>query len=258
MTELPPTLTQDAIIWALVMARLSGLMLTAPLLQLTHIPMMWKALVVGVFSLAVMPTLPPSSGACDWQALPSFAIALHLVVELAVGGLLGALLGISLSIALTAGTLMDSLLGFSNATLLDPATHESHPLVASLYQALMAIVILGLDGHQALFLLIARSFQWMPVGQISHGAETVQLAQSLAGLFFPMVLSLCLPLLMSLLGIEILLAFMSKLMPQVNIMMAGASLKLGLGWLMVWWSLPSTIGAMDKMFWSLLGRVGGG
>ena len=252
------TLLSDALLWSMVMGRLSGFMLTAPLMQLKHIPMMWKALLVAIFSLVVMPTLPASAAPVDWSTLPTFAIALHLLLELALGSLIGSLLGISLAIALSAGTLMDAMLGFSNATLLDPASQEQHPLVASLYQALMGLIILGLDGHQALFLLVARTFQWMPVGEISHVPELTRLAQSLAGLFFPMVLSLSLPLLMGLLGIEIVLAFFSKLMPQVNIMLAGASLKLGLGWILVWYSLPSTLTAMDNLFWSMLRRMGGG
>ena len=250
-------LTQDMILWAMIIARLSGLFVSAPLLQMHYLPTLWKALLVGIFSMIIMPTLPVPEMKAQWATLPAFSLALHLAMELAVGCMLGSLLGISLGIALGAGNLIDSMLGFSNATLLDPTNGEQHPLMSSFYQALMTLVIIGLDGHQALFMLIARSFQWIPVGEATHLHELTALCNSVAGLFFPMMLSLVLPLLMALLGIEIMLAFLSKLMPQVNIMMAAASLKLGLGWLLVWWSMPSTLKAMDNLFWTILGKVGG-
>ena len=246
------TLSLDLVLLVHVMTRISGMFVTSPIVQLKQLPIMWKALMVMVLSLIMWPTITPPTEPISESPV---ALPISLACELAIGCMLGGIASLSLSIALSAGTVFDTMMGFGNATLLDPAGHEPHPLMASFFQTIMTLLFLAKDGHQAIIMLVSHSFRWFPPAQPPQPWTFMPLIQSVSGLFFPLLLALILPVLLALLSVEILIAFLSKLMPQVNFMVAGASLKLGLGWMMIIISLPATLHRLDGMFWTCWQKI---
>lgn len=226
----------------LLFCRLTGLVLVSPILSLKSLPLQWKALLVASLSAVIYPLLPvPTQG---WPTLTALAAA--AAWELLVGTWLGFMTGLAAAVALSAGALLDLQMGLSNATLLDPGHGESHPMIASAYQVIFILLLLGADGHLALLAVLMRSFETFPLGQgVAHTLSLLLLNSAFQ--FFPLVLGLALPLMLALLAIDLILALFSRLMPQLNMMLAGASLKLGLGWLLVVLSLPSTLAGMDRL-----------
>ena len=147
-------------------------------------------------------------------------------------------------------------MGLANATLLNPGAGEAHPLLANLYQSVMMLLLLAGNAHYVLIILVIKSYLWFP----SQGAFQLELVTRLcsgcANCFFPLLMAVVLPVMTAMLGIEVFLAFLGRLLPQVNILVIGGPIRLVLGWILLLAALPVTLNKFDSIWQELLGKLG--
>ncbi|MEW6281335.1 MAG: flagellar biosynthetic protein FliR, partial [Candidatus Eremiobacterota bacterium] len=184
----------------------------------------------------------------------ALAIALAVCWEFGAGWLVGCVASLAVGVALTVGGVLDLQIGLANASLLDPAGREPQPLLASVLQTLMLLVILACDGHHALVWMLLRSYGWLPPGAPPDAHLGPLLSGCVSG-FFSLSFAMLLPLLTAMLGVELCLAFLARLLPQVNMLMLGAPLKLALGWVLLLASLPVLLSGMEGVWESYLMRI---
>lgn len=237
--------------YLLVSVRLSGMMVAAPVFHLKQLPNLAKAGLVLLLSLLITPLVAPP------PTPPGvFAVALAVGWEFAVGWLVGSLTSLASSIALSAGGILDVQLGLANATLLNPGAGEAHPLLSNLYQTTMMLLLLAGNAHYALIVLVLKSYQWFPSQGHWQLALLTRVCSGCFHSFFPLLLAVVLPVMTAMLGVELFLAFLGRLLPQVNILIIGAPIRLILGWLLLLAALPVTLSAFDDIWQSLLSQLG--
>ncbi len=162
----------------LVMVRLSGLMVFAPIFSSAAIAPRIKA----GFVIAMTILLAPVVG-----TLP------HARVELDMVGLLGELaVGLTFGFALTlinealmfAGQMLGMEFSFSLVNLLDPNSNIQTPVLGQLLSWLGILVLIGAGLDRSLLAAVMRSFAVVPVGQaVMHAGTGAALAAMAGGVF---------------------------------------------------------------------------
>ncbi|MDA8090855.1 MAG: flagellar biosynthetic protein FliR [Nitrospiraceae bacterium] len=135
-----------------------------------------------------------------------------------------------------AGQIMSMAMGLSMATILNPEMGQATELT-TLYSMIAMLFFLIVDGHHELIFAFVRSFEWAPPGKvsISHLAPAVL---AMSGKMFVISLKLAAPVLIAGLTINLLLGFLQKAAPQMNIFFVSYPLYMLVGFVLLILGLP--------------------
>ena len=112
-------------VWALVLARVLGLCLTAPALAVPELDWRFRLGLAALLGMVLIPVLEPVIvPPVGWPG-----IARRLFLEVLTGGVLGWSAALIIAGARLAGELVAAQAGLSTATLLDPETGEEHDVI---------------------------------------------------------------------------------------------------------------------------------
>ena len=124
-------------------------------------------------------------------------------------------------------------MGLSISQALNPASGTSSPIISQAFTLLLAMVFISLNAHQWLFSAVYSSFAHVPVGySFIFDGHLVEKVVYISGQMFAIAIGIAMPIFSVLLIKDILLGFVSKLMPQMNIFMVSMPLKIYLGLLL--------------------------
>jgi flagellar biosynthetic protein FliR len=249
----------DPVPFLLVVARLSGLVLVAPVFGHGLVPARVRAGLVGVLALALVPVVPgPALDA------PSVATLAGLcAVEGAVGVLLGLVAQLVVAGVQLGGQLAGLQAGFGVADLIDPSTGAGASVVARWQQLAALLAFVVLDVHHLLLRALLESFRVAPVGHlVLSGDLLAHVIEQGAGLFAVGV-RVAAPVLVVLLLVHGGLAVLGRTIPQLNAFAVGLPVSAGVGLLVVGASLPFTMrfvagrfDALGGVLDALVGRLG--
>ena len=234
-------------VFALVAARLGGLLMFQPILGAMAIPMNLRVLLVLGLAALITPIvgLPP-----DAPASP-LAILLAMGTEVLLGGLIG-LVGVTCFLGVQWGGLLiaqESGLAFGH--IVDPNSEEQETVIGVLYLQLAAVVFLILGGHRALIAACLDTFVTIPLlsdtGVTQFGAELLCQAVTLGG---QIAMRVAAPAVLAMFLANLAMGFVSRTMPTLNVLAVGFSIKAMLAFLLMAVSLPSAadafLGAVDQ------------
>ncbi|MBP7933871.1 MAG: flagellar biosynthetic protein FliR [Phycisphaerae bacterium] len=213
----------------LVLARISGLMLTAPFFSGSIIPTQVKAILVLAVSAVVFPMAGPHT------AVP---VTMSTVVWGMVGELaLGTIVGIGVSLVLT-GVQMGVQLASQQAGMalgeaFNPMLETSLPVVSELYFFVSFTVFLAVGGHRAMIRALLDSFETLPLMGLRVDESMVLLMISLVTVAFTVAIRVAGPMMLALLMSFITLGFLSRTVPQLNILTVGFPAKMMLALLIM-------------------------
>ncbi len=201
------------------LVRVSGMVVFAPFFSSAVIPSRAKA----VFVLSVTYLLAPLvAGLPGARAEVSFG---SLLGELAVGLIYGLTLALLNEMLLFAGQIAGMQFSFSLVNLLDPATAIQTPLLGELFQLMGTLVMITAGLDRILLASMVRSFRAVPLGGFAMApATTLGIVQAAGGIFLAAV-ELAAPVLAATLLIEVAVALMGKLSPQLPVMSLTVPLK---------------------------------
>jgi flagellar biosynthetic protein FliR len=203
----------------LVMIRLSGVMVFAPVFSSSAIAPRIKAGFVIAMTVLLAPAIAVVPGArpvFDGQAL---------LGELGVGVVFGLSLML-LNEALTfAGTLLGLQFSFSLVNLLDPNSMIETAVLGQMLSWLGVLVIIGSGLDRSLLAAFVRSFSVVPVGQAVVQAKTGATLALMASGIFLAGLQLAAPVMAAALAIEVTIALVGRLSPSMPSMVVSIPLK---------------------------------
>jgi flagellar biosynthetic protein FliR len=230
----------------LVMVRLSGLMVFAPVFSSSAIAPRIKAGFVFAMTILLAPavaTVPGARAVLDGRAL---------LGELSVGLLFGLSLML-LNEALTfAGTLLGLQFSFSLVNLLDPNSMIETAVLGQMLSWLGVLVIIGSGLDRSLLAAVVRSFSAVPVGQAVMLAKTgVALAMMGGGIFLAGV-QLAAPVMAAALAVEVTVALVARLSPQLPSLVISVPAKTMVSYVVLIASLAVWPGWIERHFTALL------
>lgn len=208
----------------LVLVRISGLMVFAPVFSSSAIPVRVKA----GFVLAVSFLLAPVVGGFP-RARTELGVV-PVLGELSIGLVLGLTLSLLDEALRFAGQVMGLQFSFSLVNLLDPNTTVETPLLGQLFGWMGTLVILGAGLHRTLLAALMRTFATAPVGTVRLDPRVGLALVPMAGGIFAAAMQLAAPVLTATLLAEMAVALAGKLAPQLPVMAVDIPIKTLLGY----------------------------
>jgi flagellar biosynthetic protein FliR len=146
--------------------------------------------------------------------------------EVLIGLSVGFLVRVLFSMVSAAGELVSMQSGLSFARSMDP-TMMANVTVLEQFQSLLAMMIfLGIDGHHAVLKGISASLRQVPPGSIAVKPALFQYLVGSAGGLFAASLRICAPVVVTLFLVDLALGILARLIPQINVFIEGASVKM--------------------------------
>ncbi len=232
---------------ALVLVRISVLVALAPLFS----PRAFPARAKVVFSLALCWLLMPVVAGVSSGVELSFSAMLG---EVLVGAVYGLSLGLINEMLQIAGQIVGVQFSFSLVNLLDPASEIQTPLMADLFQILGTLVLFAAGLDRVLLASLVRSFRVVPPGSFPLAASTGVahlLVPMLSGSFFA-ALELAAPVLAATVLVDLSVALLGKLSPQLPVIALTIPLKTMLGFVLLIGSLALWPRFIEARFSGLL------
>lgn len=215
MKDLYALLTPETIAtFFLVVARVSGLFMVAPLLSNHAIPARVRIALIIMLSLILFPLAPKAASLIAVKS--DLALIAQIFSEMTIGLILGFVAYLVFAAVQMAGELMGIQLGLAIATIFDPANEGSAGIMTSLYVILGSLFFLALDGHHLILAGLTRSFQIAPVGLGFNITQTYGITE-MAAKAFAVALQIAVPLLVVSTVMNVVFGFITKLSPSMNI-----------------------------------------
>ncbi len=230
----------------LALVRVSGMVAFAPFFSSTALPLRAKA----VFVLAVAYLLAPLVA-----TLPNAHLTLSfpaLLGELSVGLVYGLTLTLLNEMLLFAGQIIGLQFSFSLVNLLDPASSIQTPLMGELFQLMGTLVVLAAGLDRILLASLVRSFRVAPLGSYVLAPVTTLAIVRAAGGIFLAAFELAAPVLAATLLVDVAIALMGKLSPQLPVMNLTVPLKTLAGFALLTGSLALWPRFIEARFAGLL------
>lgn len=233
----------------LVMIRVSGVMVFAPVFSSEAIPVRVKTVFVLAFSILLAPVV---------SALPLAKAELgpmEVIGELGVGLVFGLQLSLLNEIVLFCGQVLGFQFSFSLVNLLDPDAPIQVPLLSQMFSLMGTMILLASGLHRDILLAFLRSFQAAPVGAaILPGNLGLELVKELGGVFFA-ALQLAAPVMAATILAEVAVGALGKLSPQLPVMVVSIPAKTMLGYVSLIGSLALWPHFLEGRFSTLLDRA---
>lgn len=247
---------ESLIVFILVATRISGMITTAPLFSTFPIPMQLKACLAMLTAFLIYPFVLQHTD----LPIPHNMLSMSLMVfkELCIGVLIGfcaQLIFVGIQIG---GQLLSIQMGLAIAEALDPVTKQHVPVVGQFYLFMASLVFIFINGHNWLFTSIYSSYLTIPLGlSFDFSTDLTQKVLIFTSQLFSIAFGIIMPIFIFLFVIDIALAFLSKIMPQMNIFMVSLPLKILLGIALMCIFLPSTSIYLSSLITSLLESLKG-
>ena len=235
----------------LVMFRLSGLMVFAPIFSSNAIAPRIKAGFIFAMSVLLAPTVVLAHGAAA-------EITVRAVLgELAVGLIFGLTLTFLTETVLFASTLLGMQFSFSLVNLIDPVSKVETPVLGQLFGWMTTLILLAAGLHRTLLLAVLRSFDAVPVGTFVMSAPTGARLAHMAGGIFLAGVQLASPVVAAALVVEITVALMGRISPQLPTTILSVPLKTLVSYGVLMGSLAVWPAFLERHFDSLLNAATG-
>lgn len=203
-----------------------------------NVPAQFKAGLVIAVALVLSPVI-------DFTVAPA-DIPFIIMREIIMGIALGLLVRFVFLAVDIAGQVMSNAMGLSLATVFNPEIGQSTEL-AQTYGIITMLVFLAMDAHHDLIALFVRSYEWVPAGGAAIG-EVAQEVISATSMIFVMAVKISAPLVIAMLISSLLLGFLYKAAPQMNIFFIGYPIYLFVGFIVMLMSMPVTVPVISSYF----------
>lgn len=221
-----------AFIWPLV--RILGLIMAAPVFGHRSVPTRVK-IGLGLFiALIVGPALPPMPDVelGSWKGL-------HILVQqLLIGLAIGFTVRVIFAAVEMAGEIVGLQMGLGFASFYDPQSAGQTLVLARFFNLLAVLVFLATNAHLQLLGVLTESFQALPIATQPLAAAGFRNVAAFGSIVFALGLQIALPVIAILLMTNLALGILTRSAPQLNIFAIGFPITLGVGLIVLDFSMP--------------------
>ena len=205
------------VLFTLVLVRVSGLIMTAPIFGGTEVPMRVRGLLAFTLSVLVMPlqwgrTAPEAGNLVNYAVL--------VVTELLVGVTLGFGVMLLVSGVQVTGQIISQLGGMQLADVYNPGLDNNVPIFSQFFYYVTLAVFVIIGGHRKVMEALLDTFAWLPPGQ-GVSDSVVDTLVSLLAQSFELGIRAAAPAMVALLLATVVMGLVSRTLPQLNVMVMG-------------------------------------
>jgi flagellar biosynthetic protein FliR len=231
--------------------RVAALFTAAPVFSLRQFPKRARILLAVVITWLIQPLIPSS------PVVPSFGPESFLIAlqQIAIGAAMGFLLQMVFQALIFGGQIVAFKMGLGFAFMMDPQNGVQVPVVAQFYLLLATLAFVAANGHLLLLGVLADSFQVLPVGVEGIDRDALYHIVAWASELFMAGLLMALPMIVTLLLVNIGMGVVGRAAPQLNIFAVGFPITLLVGLVLIWVSLPDVLAAFTDLMNGMLGQI---
>jgi len=238
----------EIITFALILVRVSSLLVTMPIVGTRTVPNPVKILLSLSVALVLFPFLRiqnPIDAA--WKD--------HLLVLIIREAFLGVFLGflarmIFMGIEM-AGQILSFSIGLSAAQLVNPSFGESSSVMEQFEIVLGTLIFLGINGHHIFFEALFRSFQFAPVGILSFKITAINSITVMAQEVLGIAVRLAGPMIAVVLFLNIALGVIGRAVPQINVFVISFPVNILVGLFIFMVSIPLLLTVVESDYINL-------
>lgn len=238
-----------ATMWA--MLRVSGLVLVAPILGAVFIPVRVRVLIAAVLAVAMLPVIAEQPAYSPFSGNGMLTI----VQEIIIGVAIGFILKLAIEAAVFAGQVISIGMGLSFATVVDPQQGGT-PLLGRLYIIIATLLLLAANAHLALIAILAKSFQFLPLGSGGLNAPGARQIVDFASVMFIGAMQLAMPAVVAILMVNVAFGVISRAAPTLNLFAVGFPITLLTGFLLMMMSVKNHGQVWDAQLSEAFGAIG--
>jgi len=213
--------------------RIGMLFMVMPVIGSRIVTARIRLVLAGLCTFLVVPLLPPLPVS---MAL-SLSSLLFIVQELVIGLVVGFVFQIVFQVYVLSGQFMAMKMGLGFASMNDPTNGVQTTVLSQFFLMLITLIFVVIDGHLLLLTLLVESFRTLPAGHFMLTPGIFMQMAQLGGWLFAAALVFTLPVLTSLLLVNIAFGVMSRSAPQLNIFAVGFPFTLVCGLVLIWLGL---------------------
>jgi flagellar biosynthetic protein FliR len=222
----------------LVLLRSSIFVAMLPFFGSKNFPMQFKIGLAVALALVLTPVVH--------FEIKNIALPLVVLRETALGIMLGAAVRVIFFAVDMAGQIISHAMGLSIATVFNPEMGQSTE-VARLYGIIAMLLMLSIDAHHELITVLVQSYEWLPVGQVDVSNLIIK-AVNAGSKIFIVALKISAPVMVGMLIVNILIGFLYKAAPQINVFFVSFPIFIGIGFLIMIISVPVFVHVFPLQF----------
>jgi len=229
-----------------VFVRVLGFFMLVPGFSHKTIPVNIRVLLCLSLSLAFYPLVKSMIGDFPdtWGGILIVALK-----ETGVGLLMGFVCYLTYEAIHLAAQIVGYQMGFGTAGLIDPANQSNESLLVPLHSWLALLVLFTTDLHHYLLKMFLMSYvatQKLQVASFSH-VETFRLVTQVSGNLFALAIQMGAPFTLLTLSCNVVMGVLSRLMPQLNVMLFSFPVTILLGFCAIYLLAPEILEYMGNL-----------
>lgn len=208
--------------FGLVLARVAGLVMATPMFSSRQIPNAIKIWLVATISLMAFPVVHPYLPTDVTLA----TAATGMIGEFMIGHLLGFSAAIVFYAAQTGGSIISHQAGMALGSVFNPIFNDESTALDQVWFFTVTAVFLLVRGHIAVIMVLLSSFRNVPPLLANFDGSMGDLLIAMMSDMFELAMRLAGPTILTLFITSLLMGFLTKTMPQLNVLSVGFSLKI--------------------------------
>lgn len=220
---------EELTLFLYIIARMSGCILCNPILGRRTMPSIFRSGMVLVLSVFVF--LRTEQVVSMPGSIVEFSV--RLLLELAVGMLLGMVMEFFFYIPQLAGFVIDSQMGMTMNQIYDAGSQTNLSTTSVLLNAMMTLLFFAANGHHTLLRIMLTSGDVVRFGAVSFGDAVYSAGLELFIQCTVLAIKLCLPILAADLIGQLGMGVLMKMIPQINVFAINIELKVLIGLVML-------------------------
>jgi flagellar biosynthetic protein FliR len=221
----------------LVLARIAPLFILAPLFSSNSIPARARTIVAIAIAFGMAP-IALRAGATHEIPLDVYGFGGLMLKEFLVGAAFSFVLATLFAAVSAAGSLLDTMIGFSFGSLVDPMTGTQSSVLQQLYSLVGVMVFIAIDGDHWVLQGLARTYELVPLVDAPQINGLVGVMQASFAGIFGAAIQICAPVLIALVITDAAFGVVSRVVPQLNVFAVGFPAKVAVGFVLIGASLP--------------------
>ncbi|MEP3227127.1 MAG: flagellar biosynthetic protein FliR [Parasphingorhabdus sp.] len=204
--------------WMMAMIRPGAAMIVTPVFGAANVPVQIR--IILAFMIGMVAT-----NSVSFDLPTDSAISLSNIIFVMGEVLLGLAIGFSLQLGyasvLIAGETISNSMGLGFASMADPQTGQSTPVIGQFLTIFATLLLLAIDGHLMLLATIVESYAALPPGFAFLGADILFGIVKFGGTLFTMGVLIALPVGGALILIQFIMGFLARTAPALNLFAVG-------------------------------------
>lgn len=231
-------------LFLLILSRLAGMIMLAPVFGARGVPGMVKLGLAFGLSVILYPLIKASNPAIpETLLLYSALVAKETFIGLVIGFVIYSLTAILQG----AGQLIDLQMGFTMGNLIDPVYGMQSPMMGNFQLILATMLLLAANAHHYLIAAMVKSYAYIPVSPTAL-PQGIDFYVTLVSAVFSLSAQLALPVIGALFIADLGVGLLSRAVPQLNIFTVVFPVKIIFGFVVLFLAMAFFGEAVNHLF----------